>query len=72
MKPPCGGVIASIERNPSELLIRASFYQQMYASNAATNSSIVVESQSRAKNISFFSRPEEALACSVVWRAPLA
>ena len=37
-------------RKLSEILIRASLYQRMYASKAATNSSVVVDSQSREKH----------------------
>lgn len=42
----------------TKLLVRTSMYQRMYASKAATSSSMVVHSQSREKYISIFRRPK--------------
>jgi hypothetical protein len=44
----------------------------MYASKAATNSSMVVDSQLREKNISTFQATKEACAGGVVRRASFA
>ncbi len=58
-------------RKPSELLIRTSLYQRMYVSNAATKFSMVVESQSRSKNISVFSRPKKPSQAALSGEHPL-
>lgn len=68
--PTCRRCCAGL-RKPSELLIRTSLYQRMYASNAAMNSSMLVESQLRAKNISVLSRPEKPSHAALSGEHPL-
>ena len=51
--------------------MRTSLYQRMYASSAATKSSMLVESQSRAKNISVFSRPKKPSQAALSGEHPL-
>ncbi len=57
---------------PSELLIRASLYQRMYASKAATKYSMIVESPSREKNISVFRRPKKPSHAAMSGEPPYA